>query len=167
MTLLDHSDQGTPLIVFIEEIPMPLTLAQASTIVDIALATARDMELVPMTVAVLDAGGHLVAFKREDRSGILRYDIAYGKAWGALGMGFGSRTLYERAANTPQFFNALYAASGGRMVTNPGGVLIRNAEGEIIGAVGISGDTSDKDEACAVAGIKAAGLSADPGGLKG
>jgi uncharacterized protein GlcG (DUF336 family) len=146
---------------------MPLTLAQASTIVDIALATARDLELVPMTVAVLDAGGHLVAFKREDRSGILRYDIAHGKAWGALGMGFGSRTLYERAANTPQFFNALYAASGGRVVTNPGGVLIRDAEGEIIGAVGISGDTSDKDEACAIAGIEASGLFADPGGLKG
>jgi uncharacterized protein GlcG (DUF336 family) len=146
---------------------MPLTLAQASTIVDIALATARDLELVPMTVAVLDAGGHLVAFKREDRSGILRYDIAYGKAWGALGMGFGSRTLYERAANTPQFFNALYAASGGRVVTNPGGVLIRDAEGEIVGAVGISGDTSDKDEACAIAGIEAADLFADPGGLKG
>jgi uncharacterized protein GlcG (DUF336 family) len=146
---------------------MPLTLAQASTIVDIALATARDLELVPMTVAVLDAGGHLVAFKREDRSGILRYDIAYGKAWGALGMGFGSRTLYERAANTPQFFNALYVASGGRVVTNPGGVLIRDAEREIIGAVGISGDTSDKDEACAIAGIEAAGLYADPGGLKG
>jgi uncharacterized protein GlcG (DUF336 family) len=145
---------------------MPLTLAQASTIVDIALATARDLELVPMTVAVLDAGGHLVAFKREDRSGILRYDIAYGKAWGALGMGFGSRTLYERAANTPQFFNALYAASGGRVVTNPGGVLIRDSEGEIVGAVGISGDTSDKDEACAIAGIEAAGLFADPGGLK-
>jgi uncharacterized protein GlcG (DUF336 family) len=145
---------------------MPLTLAQASTIVDIALATARDMELVPMTVAVLDAGGHLVAFKREDRSGILRYDIAYGKAWGALGMGFGSRTLYERATNTPQFFNALYVASGGRVVTNPGGVLIRNSEGDIVGAVGISGDTSDKDEACAIAGIEAAGLFADPGGLK-
>jgi uncharacterized protein GlcG (DUF336 family) len=145
---------------------MPLTLAQASTIVDVALATARKMELVPMTVAVLDAGGHLVAFKREDRSGILRYDIAYGKAWGALGIGFGSRTLFERAANTPQFFNALYVASGGRVVTNPGGVLIRDADGEIIGAVGISGDTSDKDEACAIAGIKAAGLSADPGGPK-
>jgi uncharacterized protein GlcG (DUF336 family) len=146
---------------------MPLTLAQASTIVDIALATARDLELVPMTVAVLDAGGHLVAFKREDRSGILRYDIAYGKAWGALGMGFGSRTLYERAANTPQFFNALYAASGGRVVTNPGGVLIRDSEGAIIGAVGVSGDTSDKDEECAIAGIEAADLFADPGGLKG
>jgi uncharacterized protein GlcG (DUF336 family) len=145
---------------------MSVTLAQASTILDVALETAREMKLAPMTVAVLDAGGHLVAFKREDKSGILRYDIAYGKAWGALGMGFGSRTLFERAANTPQFFNALYAASGGRVVTNPGGVLIRDAAGDIIGAVGISGDTSDKDEACAVAGIEAAGLKADPGGQK-
>src|SRR6201986_736248 len=137
-----------------------VTLAQASTIVDVALKKGRETSCAPLTVAVLDAGGHLVAFKREDRSGILRYDIAYGKAWGALGMGFGSRTLYERAANTPQFFNALYAASGGRVVTNPGGVLIRDGEGEIIGAVGISGDTSDKDEACAIAGIEAAGLKA-------
>jgi len=145
---------------------MPLTLTQASTIVDTALAKARAMNCVPMTVAVLDSGGHLVAFKREDKSGILRYDIAYGKAWGALGMGFGSRTLFERAANTPQFFNALYAASGGRVVTNPGGVLIRDAAGDVIGAVGISGDTSDKDEACAIAGVEAAGLKADPGGQK-
>jgi uncharacterized protein GlcG (DUF336 family) len=146
---------------------MSVTLAQASTIVDVALKRAREMKLVPMTVAVLDGGGHLVAFKREDKSGILRYDIAYGKAWGALGMGFGSRTLFERAANTPQFFTALYAASGGRVVTNPGGVLIRDAGGDIIGAVGISGDTSDKDEACAIVGIEAAGLKADPGGQKG
>src|SRR5258708_12635032 len=103
---------------------MSVTLAQASTIVDVALKKAREMNLVPMTVAVLDTGGHLVAFKREDKSGILRYDIAYGKAWGALGMGFGSRTLGERAANTPQFFNALYAASGGRLVPHPPRVLI-------------------------------------------
>lgn len=145
---------------------MSVTLAQASTIVDAALRTAREMNLAPLTVAVLDAGGHLVAFKREDRSGILRYEIACGKAWGALGMGFGSRTLFERAAHTPQFFNALYAASGGRMVTVPGGVLIRDGGGDVVGAAGISGDTSDNDEACAVAGIKAAGLTADPGGQK-
>ena len=145
---------------------MSVTLAQASTIVDVALKKAREMNLVPMTVAVLDAGGHLVAFKREDKSGILRYDIAYGKAWGALGMGFGSRTLFERAATTPQFFNALYAASGGRIVTNPGGVLIRNGGGNVIGAVGVSGDTSDNDEICAIAGVRAAGLTADPGGQK-
>jgi uncharacterized protein GlcG (DUF336 family) len=142
---------------------MSLTLAQASTILDVALQKARDSKLAPLTVAVLDAGGHLVAFKREDRSGILRFDIAFGKAWGALGMGFGSRTLAGRAAKTPQFFTMLAAASGGRMVTNPGGVLIRDRDNNIIGACGISGDTSDKDEMCAVAGIEAAGLKADPG----
>ena len=97
-----------------------ITLAQASTIVDVALKKARDSSLQPLTVVVLDGGGHLVAFKREDKSGILRFDIAFGKAWGALGMGFGSRTLAARAAKTPQFFNMLAAASGGRMVTNPG-----------------------------------------------
>jgi uncharacterized protein GlcG (DUF336 family) len=142
---------------------MSVTLAQASTIVDVALKKARDSNLAPLTVAVLDSGGHLVAFKREDNSGILRFDIAFGKAWGALGMGFGSRTLASRAAKTPQFFTMLAAASGGRMVTNPGGVLIKDASGNIVGACGISGDTSDKDEMCAVAGIEAAGLKADPG----
>jgi uncharacterized protein GlcG (DUF336 family) len=142
---------------------MSVTLAQASTIVDVALKKARDSNLAPLTVAVLDAGGHLVAFKREDKSGLLRYDIAYGKAWGALGMGFGSRTLAGRASKTPQFFTMLAAASGGRMVTNPGGVLIRDSAGTIVGACGISGDTSDKDEMCAIAGIEAAGLKADPG----
>jgi uncharacterized protein GlcG (DUF336 family) len=142
---------------------MSVTLARASTIVDVALKKARDSNLAPLTVAVLDAGGHLVAFKREDKSGILRFDIAFGKAWGALGMGFGSRTLASRAAKTPQFFTMLAAASDGRMVTNPGGVLIKDASGTIVGACGISGDTSDKDEMCAVAGIEAAGLKADPG----
>jgi uncharacterized protein GlcG (DUF336 family) len=143
-----------------------ITLSQASTIVDVALKKGRETDCAPLTVAVLDPGGYLVAFKREDRSGILRFDIAYGKAWGALGMGFGSRTLAERAAQTPQFFTMLAAASGGRMVCNPGGVLIKNAAGDVIGAVGISGDTSDKDEACAIAGVAAAGLTADPGGTK-
>jgi uncharacterized protein GlcG (DUF336 family) len=142
---------------------MSLTLAHASTIVDVALKKARDSNLAPLTVAVLDSGGHLVAFKREDKSGILRFDIAFGKAWGALGMGFGSRTLAARATRTPQFFTMLAAASGGRIVSNPGGVLIRNGAGDVVGACGISGDTADKDEMCAIAGIEAAGLKADPG----
>ena len=140
-----------------------ISLSQASTIVDVALKKAREANLQPLTVAVLDAGGHLVAFKREDKSGILRFDIAFGKAWGALGMGFGSRTLGSRAAKTPQFFTMLAAASGGRIVTNPGGVLVRDGAGNIVGACGVSGDVSDKDEMCAVAGIEAAGLKADPG----
>lgn len=142
---------------------MALTLAQAALIVDAALAKAREMQAQPMSVAVLDAGGHLVAFKREDGSGILRFDIAFGKAWGALGMGFGTRTHFERAARQPVFYTALASISGGRLVPVPGGVLIRDAGGAVIGAVGISGDVSDKDEACAIAGIAAAGLVADPG----
>ena len=139
---------------------MSVTLAQASTIVDVALKRGRDTNCAPLTVAVLDAGGHLVAFKREDRSGILRFDIAFGKAWGALGMGFGSRELADRSAKNPLFFGVLATVAQGRFVPVPGGVLIKDADGAVLGAVGISGDTSDKDEVCAVAGIEAAGLSA-------
>jgi uncharacterized protein GlcG (DUF336 family) len=140
-----------------------INLQQASTVVDAALRKGRDLNCAPLSVAVLDAGGQLVAFKREDKSGLLRFDIAFGKAWGALGMGFGSRALAARAAKVPMFFTALAAASGGRMVPVPGGVLIRDASGDIIGAVGISGDTSDRDETCAIAGIETAGLRPDPG----
>jgi uncharacterized protein GlcG (DUF336 family) len=140
-----------------------LTLEQASTIVDVALKKGRETGCAPLTVAVLDAGGHLVAFKREDRSGILRFDIAFGKAWGALGMGFPTRTLDQRAERHPVFFQMVAAASQGRFIAAPGGVLIRDAGGDIIGAVGISGDSSDKDEVCAVAGIATAGLKADTG----
>src|ERR1700741_1392637 len=115
--------------------PMPLTLAQASTIVDVALKTGRDANFHPLTVAVLDGGGHLVAFKREDKSGILRFDIAFGKAWGALGMGFGSRTASARAGKQQTFYTVLASVSQGRLVPVPGGVLIRDAAGDMIGAV--------------------------------
>src|SRR5712692_9044847 len=134
-----------------------LTLAQASTIVDKALEKGRELKLQPLTVVVLDAGGQLKAMKREDGSSLLRPEIATGKAWGTLGMGFGGREFARRTAGNPAFIQALTVASGGRIVPVPGGVLIRTAAGgipgEIIGAVGISGDTSDKDEACAVHGI--------------
>jgi uncharacterized protein GlcG (DUF336 family) len=140
-----------------------VTLAQATTIVDAALAKGRAMNFAPLTVAVLDAGGHLVALKRDDQSGIMRVEIASGKAWGSLGMGFGSRELFGRATKQPGFFTALASASNGRMIPVPGGVLIRNAQGGIIGAVGISGDISDNDEICAVAGIEAAGLVPETG----
>jgi uncharacterized protein GlcG (DUF336 family) len=143
-----------------------VTLAQASTIVDAALKKGRETNCSPLTVAVLDAGGHLVAFKREDKSGILRFDIAFGKAWGSLGMGFGSREFVERAQKAPVFTGVLSVLSQGRLVPVPGGVLIRDGAGDVIGAVGISGDTSDRDEACAIAGIAVAGLKADPGGAK-
>ena len=143
-----------------------LLLQQADRIIESALAHAKEMGLAPLSVAVLDAGGHLVAFKRQDRSGILRPQIAHGKAWGALGMGAGGRTLAQRAEMTPAFFTALASASGGQMIPVPGGVLIRGDGGEIIGAVGISGDQPGNDEACAVCGITEAGLDADPGSVQ-
>ena len=140
-----------------------LTLAQASTIVDKALEKGRELKLHPLTVVVLDAGGHLVAMKREDGSSLLRPEIAGGKAWGTLGMGFGGREFARRAQANPVFLQALMAASEGRVVPAPGGVLIRDSAGDVLGAVGISGDTSDKDETCAVHGIKSAGLTPDTG----
>jgi uncharacterized protein GlcG (DUF336 family) len=113
-------------------------------------------------VAVLDAGGHLVAFKREDGAGIVRMDIAVGKAWGALGMGIPSRTIRDRLASRPAFQGAVAAASDGRFVPVPGGVLVLDAERVVVGAVGISGDTSDKDEYCGITGVRAAGLTPAP-----
>ncbi len=144
---------------------MSVTLAQASAIVDAALQKARELKQMPQTVVVLDAGGHVVCVKREDGSGIIRFEIAIGKAYGALGMGWGSRTMMERAAQNPNFLTGIVGASAGRLVPNPGGVLIRDGGG-VLGAVGISGDTGDNDEIIAVAGIEAAGLKADPGGTK-
>jgi uncharacterized protein GlcG (DUF336 family) len=140
-----------------------LTLEAASIIVDVALAEGRKRSFAPLTVVVLDAGGQLKAAKREDGCSLLRPEIATGKAWGVLGMGFGGRELQRRAGNQPSFFGALQAMSQGRMVPVPGGVLIRSGDGEIVGSVGISGDTSENDEACAVAGIVAAGFKADTG----
>jgi len=145
---------------------MALTLGQALAIVEAALRKGREMKLAPLAVAVLDAGGHMKAFLREDGAGILRPQIAEGKAWGALGMGLGSRAFAKRLVeqpNAPSFFNALAAMSDGRVVPVPGGVLIRDGNKEVIGAVGITGDTSDNDEACALAGIAEAGLLADTG----
>lgn len=142
--------------------PTKLTLERALIIAEAALQHGRRLNLAPLTVAVLDAGGHLVAFQREDNSGLLRFDIAYGKAYGALGMGFGSREFLARAQANPSFVQALTAASGGRVIPVPGGALVKTTTGEIAGAVGISGDTSDADEACVLAGITAAGFVGQP-----
>jgi uncharacterized protein GlcG (DUF336 family) len=140
-----------------------LTLVRAAQIVDEALAHARRRQFAPLTVAVLDARGCVVALKMEDGSSLLRPEIAIGKAWSALGMGVGTRNLAARAQKFPSFFAALTSLAEGRLVPAPGGVLIRSQEGEVIGAVGASGDNSDNDEASIVAGIEAAGLRADPG----
>ncbi len=139
-----------------------LSLDQAVKITEAALQKAHKAGMRPLTVAVLDSGGHLVAFMREDESGILRPEIAIGKAYGALGFGLGSRELKEK---NPQFLAAVGAASGGKMIPAPGGVLITDPEtGAVIGAVGISGDVSDNDEAAASIGIEAAGFKAETGG---
>lgn len=143
----------------------PFELRAANGLIDAALAHARTQGLAPMTVAVLDAGGHLVAFQREDGAGILRPQIAIGKAWGALGMGAGSRHLAQRAATHPAFVMALSAASEGRAIPVAGGVLIRDASGRVLAAVGISGASPDEDEACALKGIACAGWTADTGAI--
>ncbi|MBU4528997.1 MAG: heme-binding protein [Hoeflea sp.] len=140
-----------------------LSLSQGLDIAQAAMASGKTHGFKPLTVAVLDAGGHIVVVLRDDNSSLLRPEIAVGKAWGVLGMGFGGRELARRAEKTPQFFSALSDMSGGRMVPVQGGVIVRNASGAILGSVGISGDTSANDEICAIAGIEAAGLIADAG----
>jgi uncharacterized protein GlcG (DUF336 family) len=139
-----------------------LPLATAERIIDGALAAGATAGLLPLTVAVLDAGGHLVAFRRQDGSGIARGDIAIGKAWGALGMGIGSRIIRDRLRERPAFQSAIAAATDGRFIPVPGGVLVLDTEGSAIGAVGVSGDASDKDEYAACAGVAAAGLTSHP-----
>jgi len=139
-----------------------LPLEAAASIVDKALSLGREAKLHPLTVVVLDAGGRLIAMKSEDGSGLLRFDVAFGKAWGALGMGMSSRQLRDRLSARPVFQAALATASEGRLIPVPGGVLIEKADGTTIGAVGISGDASEKDEYCAVHAIKAAGYASVP-----
>jgi uncharacterized protein GlcG (DUF336 family) len=139
-----------------------LTLAKAQTVITVALAHAREKAFAPMAVAVLDARGVLKAYGAEDGTALRRADIAIGKAYGALSMGVGSRTLGLRAAERPHFIAAVTHAVGGSLIPVPGGVLIRGAGNSIIGAVGVTGDSSDNDEAAALAGLAAAGLTADP-----
>ena len=139
-----------------------LPLTKANAIATEALRLGRAANLLPLTVVVLNAAGRPVAVQSEDGSGLIRFDVALGKAYGALGMGISSRLIRDRLSERPTFQNALAAASDGRLVPVPGGVLVEDAEGITIGAVGISGDTSDKDEYCAIEAIKAAGLAPEP-----
>jgi uncharacterized protein GlcG (DUF336 family) len=140
-----------------------LTQSVAQNIVAAALAHAREKKLLPLAVSVLDARGALKAFVAEDGTSLKRGEIAIGKAHGALALGMGSRALMKRANDQPTFIAAMSHIVGGSLVPVPGGVLIRDAHNAIIGGVGISGDTSDNDEAAALAGIAASGLKADPG----
>ena len=140
-----------------------LTLQQAEAIVSAACAKGRELDLQPLTVVVLDAGGQVKMVQREDGSSLLRPEIALGKAYGTLSLGLGGRELARRAQSMQGFMNALSDIAGGRAVPVQGGVLACDAGGTILGAVGISGDVSAQDEVCAVAGIQAAGLRPDTG----
>lgn len=140
-----------------------ITLAQAQTLIATALQTARAQGMNPLGVVVLDARGAMKAYAAEDFVSLKRAEIAMAKAHGALAMGMGSRSLAKRAREMPHFTAALSHIVGGAMMPVPGGVLIRDAEKRLLGAVGVSGDTSDNDEIAAKAGIAAIGLVADPG----
>ena len=142
---------------------MSLSLTQAQAIVSATLAEARRTGLKPLVVTVLDARGAPKALAAEDGTSLRRAEIAHGKAHGALAMGMGSRALGKRAASDPSFIAAVTHVAGGALVPVAGGVLVRDADGTLLGAVGVSGDTSDNDEAAALAGIGAAGLLGDPG----
>jgi uncharacterized protein GlcG (DUF336 family) len=139
-----------------------LTLEQADAVAANVIAIGRSEGLLPLTVAVCDSGGMVVSLQRDDGCGWMRAEIAQGKARGALGMGMASRTIRDRMANRPAFQSALAAAASGEFIPVPGGVLILDPAGNAIGAVGVSGDASDKDEYCAIAAVQAAGLTSDP-----
>lgn len=138
-----------------------LTLSKANQIIQIAIKTARGLKLAPLTVVVLDEAGHLKAMQREDGATMLRQQIATAKAWGAVNMGISSRALAAVAGQRPDFMNALISVAEGKVMPVIGGVLIRDADNVIIGAVGVSGDVSDQDELCAIAGIEVAGFKAE------
>jgi uncharacterized protein GlcG (DUF336 family) len=137
-----------------------MDLDTARAIIAGARAHGSSAGFKPLTVVVLDAGGHVMAVEREDGASMKRFEIGYGKAHGALSLGMGSRSIMGRAEQQPYFIAAVTSAIGGALVPVPGGVLVRDAGGDLVGAVGVTGDTSDNDEAAAVAGIEGAGLTA-------
>jgi uncharacterized protein GlcG (DUF336 family) len=139
-----------------------LTLDVARKILDAAIAKAAEKKLKPLCITILDARGCTKLTASQDGTSLLREEIANGKAYGALAMGMGSRALFQRAQEQAYFVNAVNSLAQGRLVPVPGGVLIQDGAA-LLGAIGISGDTSDNDEACAIAGIEAAGLKANPG----
>jgi uncharacterized protein GlcG (DUF336 family) len=140
---------------------MAISQRKARIILKKAFEAARASELKPIAVIILDAGGHVSAFDREDGTSPGRFAVAYGKAYGAVMMGSGSSALHARAEAQPYFVTALNGLFGGNVVPVPGGVLVRDKRGEVIGAVGVTGDTSDNDAAAAVAGIEGAGFTAE------
>lgn len=135
-----------------------LSLAQANRIIEVALAKAHEMKVKPLSVAVLDASGHVRSLQRQDGASMFRNDVAIGKAWAAVGMGVASRALLQRAKENPHFFGALSATAQGKFLPQTGAVVIKDMDGTVLGAVGASGGTGDEDEAVCIAGVEAVGL---------
>ena len=142
---------------------MAISLSQSRTLIEGALAKGRALDLKPLSVVVLDPRAAMVAMMSEDGVSQMRARIAHGKANAAIALGMGTRALMNRAEQQAYFIQAVNGVAGGDMVPVPGGVLIQDQEGSLLGAVGISGDTSDNDEAAAIAGIQTAGLNAVTG----
>ena len=140
---------------------MSLTLKQANSIIEAALAKARAMNIKPLAVVVLDDSGNVKAAQREDGASMFRFDVAQGKAWAAVAMGASSRALAKRAKDNPNFFLSLASTANGKFLPQTGAALIKDAAGNILGAAGASGGTGDEDEACCAAGVEKAGLKAD------
>ena len=140
---------------------MTIGIRKARMIIKIAFAKAKELELKPMSVVVLDAGGHPLAFERDDGASAGRFEVARGKAYGCIMLGLGGSAIQARGESQAVFVDAMNGAFGGKFVPVKGGVLIRDKKGEILGAVGITGDTSDNDAICAAAGIEAAGFVAE------
>jgi uncharacterized protein GlcG (DUF336 family) len=141
-----------------------LSLKQANAVIDKALERARQMKIKPLAVVVLDDAGNVKAAQREDGASMFRFDVAQGKAWASVAMGASSRALLKRAKDNPSFFVTLAATAKGRFLPQTGAVLIKDAQGEIIGAAGASGGTGEEDEEACVYGIQQAGLTPDATG---
>ena len=139
---------------------MRISLDQANRIIAVAFQQAAEMKLKPLSVAVLDPGGHLIAFQRQDKTWNMRLQVATGKAAGALALGMSSRKIGEMAVQRPAFIASLGPIFPQGLIPVPGGVVVTDGAGVVMGAVGVTGDTSDNDEVCALAGIEAAGLKA-------
>lgn len=140
---------------------MTITIRKARTLIRATLAKGREMGLKPLSVVVLDPGGHPVAFEREDGASPGRFEIARGKAYGCLMLGLGGTAIHARAKAQPYFVQAMNGIYGGRFVPVEGGVLLRDKRGAVVGAVGVTGDSSENDLAAALAGVGAAGLVAE------
>ena len=139
-----------------------ISLEQSNTIIQASLARAKELDLKPLSVIVLDAGGRVKAFQKQDGSALLRFEIAYGKAFAALGLGRSSKLVLQKQRDKPVFMEYLQNLSDGPIFLEGGAQLILDEHGEVVGAIGITGDVNEMDDECAMVGIRAAGFHVDP-----